>query len=86
MNRSNRSKHEIISDILTVIKVDAGTFSEIQFKIHISHPRLKKYLTHLVQSELIVYVKQEKRFRITQRGLYVLDTYAKLEKLLSRKL
>jgi predicted transcriptional regulator len=37
------------------------------------------------KNELIIYAKTEKRFRITQRGLHALDTYAKIDDLLVRK-
>jgi len=46
---------------------------------------LKKYLTYLVQNELIVYRKEEKRFRMTQRGICAADMYAKMDELLGRK-
>ena len=84
MNRSNRSKHEIISDILRAIDLDGTTISEIQYKTYISHQHLKKYLAYLVQNELIVYVKADKRFRITPQGYHALDTYDKLDELLVR--
>jgi hypothetical protein len=38
-----------------------------------------------VQNEVIVYRKEEKRFRISQRGVRVLDTYIKIDELLIRK-
>lgn len=85
MNRSNRSKHEIVSDILRAIDADRVTIYEIQFKTSISYQHLRKYLAYLVQNELIVYIKDEKRFRITQRGLHALDTYTKMDELLGRK-
>ena len=85
MNRSNRSKHEIFSDILRTIETDGATLSEILFKTYNSYEPLKKYLIILVQHELIAYRKEEKRFRITQRGLHALDTYIKIDELLIRK-
>jgi predicted transcriptional regulator len=84
MNRSNRSKHEIVSDILRAIETDGATISEIQYKT-ISYQHLKRYLIYLVQNELIIYTKTEKRFRVTQRGLCAIDTYTKLDELLVRK-
>lgn len=77
LNRPNRSKREMISDILRTIEINGATISEIQFKTYISYQHLKKYLTYLVQNELIIYTKAEKRFRITQRGFHALDTYIK---------
>lgn len=85
MNKSIRSKHEIFSDILSAIDTDGATISEILFKTYISYQPLKKYLTFLVQHDLVVYRKEEKRFRITQRGIHALDTYTKMDDLLVRK-
>ena len=80
----NRSKHEIISDILRAIDLDGTTISGIQYKTYISHQHLKKYLSYLIQNELVVYVKADKRFRITSQGHHALDTYDKLDELLVR--
>ena len=85
LNRSNRSNHEIVSDILMAIDADGATIYEMQFKTCISYQHLKKHLTYLVQNELIVYRKEEKKFRITQRGFHTLDTYIKMDELLVRK-
>jgi predicted transcriptional regulator len=85
MNRSNRSKHEIVSDILMVIDADGATIYEMQFKTGISYQHLKKYLTYLVQNELIVYNKEKKKFRMTQRGILAANVYSKMDDLLSRK-
>ena len=78
LNRSNRSNHEMVSDILRAIDTDGATIYEIQFKTYISYQHLKKYLAYLVQNELIVYRKDQKRFRITQRGIQALDLYTKM--------
>ena len=85
LNRSNRSNNEMVSDILRAIDADGATIYEIQFKTYISYQHLKKYLTYLVQNELIVYRKEEKKFRITPRGLYAVDVYTKMDELLRRK-
>ena len=85
MNKSIRSKHEIFSDILSAIDTDGSTISKILFKTYFSYQPLKKYLIFLVQHDLVVYRKEEKRFRITQRGIHALDTYTKMDDLLVRK-
>jgi hypothetical protein len=36
-------------------------------------------------NEVIDYRKDEKRFTISERGLHILDTYAKMDELLIRK-
>jgi predicted transcriptional regulator len=72
----------MLSDILRPISAGGVPFGDIQIKTHISYRHLKKYLTYLVENEVIVYKKDEKRFRITQRGLHILDMYAKMDELL----
>jgi predicted transcriptional regulator len=74
----------MISDILRAIEIDGATISEIRFKTYVSYQHLKKYLTCLVQNDLIFYTKTERRFRITQRGLHALDMYTKMDELLVR--
>jgi predicted transcriptional regulator len=82
LNRLNRSKHEIISDILSAIDIDGISINRIQLKTSISYQHLKKYLIYLVQTELIIYEKEEKKFRITEQGVHALDMYTKLDELL----
>ena len=85
LNRSNRSNHEIVSDILRAIDADGVTIYEMQFKTCISYQHLKKYQTYLVQNELIVYRKEVKKFRMTQRGIHAVDKYTEMVELLGRK-
>lgn len=80
----NRSKHEMVADILRSIDADGVTIYEIQFKTCISYQHLKKYLIYLVQNGLIIYNKEEKKFRMTQWGIHALDTYTKMDELLVR--
>jgi len=75
----------MLSDFLRAVSAGGITFSEIQIKTHISYRHLKKYLTYLVQNEVIIYGNEEKRFRISQRGLRILDMYAKMDELLILK-
>ena len=82
LNRPNRLKHEMLSDILMAIGTNGISISGIQLKTCISYQHLKKYLTHLVQIELVIYEKEVKKFRITQQGVQALDMYAKLDELL----
>jgi predicted transcriptional regulator len=66
------------------IETEELIISEVQYKTYLTYQRLKKDLTYLVQRELIVYKNEEKRFKITPRGLQVRDMYAKLDELLIR--
>jgi predicted transcriptional regulator len=48
----------------------------------IPHNQLKEYLAIMIQSGLIVYVKEEKTFTITEYGMHVLNLYNEMDKLL----
>jgi predicted transcriptional regulator len=55
----------MISEILKTIENEELTFSEIQFKTYLTYQHLKRYSTYLVHHELISYVNEDRRFRIT---------------------
>jgi predicted transcriptional regulator len=66
MQRQIRSKSEKISDILRSVRNCMGTRkSQIMYQTYIPYNQLKVYLTMMIQNELIVYVKEEKKFKIT---------------------
>ena len=83
MQRQLRSKSEKISDILRSIRNCPGTrITQIMYETCIPHNQLKEYLTIMIQSGLIVYVKEKKTFRITDYGMNVLKIYGEMDKLL----
>ena len=78
-----RSKTEIISSILRLTGNRTGTrMSQIMYETYISHNQLKGYLAMMIQNELIVYIKEEKIFKITQHGMHALELYDEMDKLL----
>src|SRR5215510_11094087 len=83
MIRRLRSKTEIISSILRSTQCCTGAkISQIQYDIYISYNQLKEFLTMMIQNQLITYSKEEKVFKITEYGVYVLELYDKMDKLL----
>jgi predicted transcriptional regulator len=48
----------------------------------IPHNQLKEYLAIMIQNGLIVYIKEEKTFRITDYGTHILKLYDEMNKLL----
>jgi predicted transcriptional regulator len=78
-----RSKTEVISSILRSTHNRTGTkISQIQYETYIPYNQLKEYLTMMVQNKLIIYVKEEKIFKITEYGIHVLKVYDEMDKLL----
>ena len=82
MQRQQRSKSEKISDILRSIRNCPGTrITQIMYETCIPHNQLKEYLAMMIQNELIVYIKEEKTFKITEYGMHVLKLYDEMDKL-----
>ncbi len=83
MQRQQRSKSEKISDILRSIRNCTGArISHIMYETCIPHNQLKEHLTMMIQNKLIIYIKEEKTFKITDYGLHVLKLYDEMDKLL----
>jgi predicted transcriptional regulator len=81
-----RSKFEIISSILNSTRGYKGaTISQIQYDMFISYKQLKDYLALLVQHKLIEYVREEKKFRITENGINALNMFDEMNKLIARE-
>jgi predicted transcriptional regulator len=83
MQRHLRSKSEKILDILRSIRNCTDIrITQIMYKTYIPNNQLKEYLAMMIQSELIVYIKEEKTFKITEYGMHVLNLYDEMDKLL----
>ena len=52
------------------------------YETYIPYNQLKEYLTMMIQNKLIVYIKEEKIFKITEYGIHVLKLYDEMDKLL----
>jgi predicted transcriptional regulator len=90
----NRGSHEIIADMLAVASNQTASRSTIMYRSFISHAQLKEYLLFLLEKGLIVeYQKEEKRkggedrtfYRITEKGLHLLQLYNKMNDLIDLK-
>lgn len=83
MQRQQRSKSEKISDILRSIRNCTGArISHIMYETCIPHNQLKEYLAMMIQNKLIIYIKEEKTFRITDYGMHAIKLYDEMDKLL----
>jgi predicted transcriptional regulator len=83
VQRQQRSKSEKISDILRSIRNCTGArISHIIYETCIPHNQLKEYLAMMIQNKLIIYIKEEKTFRITDYGMHVVKLYDEMDKLL----
>jgi predicted transcriptional regulator len=83
MQRQQRSKSEKILDIPRSIHSHTDTrISHIMYETYIPYNQLKEYLAIMIQHKLIVYIKDEKTFEITDYGMHVLKLYNEMDKLL----
>jgi predicted transcriptional regulator len=80
---TNKSESEKILDILRSIRNCPGTrITQIMFETCIPHDQLKEYLSMMIKNKLIIYIKEEKTFRINDYGMHILKLYDEIDKLL----
>ena len=81
----NRSKIEIIADILECIMND-GTLSsaKLMLKAFLTYKQTKEYLPFLLQNEFIKYGDKDRTLRITGKGLHFLEMYNRLPEFVER--
>jgi predicted transcriptional regulator len=78
--RFNRSRDDIISDILEVVSGGGiATKMGIMYKTFLSHAQMKNYLTYLTQHDLIEYDVGAQIYKTTEKGLRFLDTYGQMD-------
>jgi predicted transcriptional regulator len=78
----NRSRSEIYRSILETANVDEGTNkTKLMYKSYLSFNQLKEYLATLQENGLIEYEVGMRRYRITDRGIRVLQLQNKMEEI-----
>ena len=76
----NRSRSEIYRSILETANADEGTNkTKLMYKSYLSFNQLKEYLATLQENSLIEYEVGMRRYRITERGIRVLQLQNKME-------
>ena len=51
------------------------TKTKIMYQAYLSHEQIKEYLSVLIESELLNYDVYTRKFKTTEKGLRLLDTY-----------
>jgi predicted transcriptional regulator len=78
----NRSRSEIYRSILETANADEGTNrTKLMYKSYLSFNQLKEYLATLQENGLIEYEVGMRRYRITERGIRVLQLQNKMEEI-----
>ena len=78
----NRSRSEIYRSILETANADEGTNrTKLMYKSYLSFNQLKEYLETLQENGLIEYEVGMRRYRITDKGIRVLQLQNKMEEI-----
>jgi predicted transcriptional regulator len=78
----NRSRNEIYRSILETANADGGTNrTKLMYKSYLSFSQLKEYLRTLQENSLIEYEVERRCYRITKRGIRVLQLQNKMEEI-----
>ena len=81
----NRSRFDIISEILIAAKDDWAAKTQIMYKANVSFNQLQKYLTFLLTKGFLDTMETERglRYQITEKGFKLLHDYEELRKTLA---
>jgi predicted transcriptional regulator len=77
----HRTRSEIIPSILEVTNGNKVGITEIELKAGLPYNIVKDYLTLLVRFSLIEYVKEERAYKTTPKGVQVIITHHIMEEL-----
>lgn len=76
---TKRTKRETLVDMLEVLSARPRKPTHLLYKANLSHPRMKKLLAELEESELVKVGDDE--IEITEKGLTFLQEYRQAQKL-----
>lgn len=76
---AKRSKRETIVDMLEVLQEKPRKPTHLLYKANLSHPRMKKLLAELEESEMVLVGEDE--ISITETGLRFLQKYKQAQEL-----
>ena len=78
----NRSRNDIIGEILEVANGGRATRAKIMYQAFLSYTQTKEYLMILTQNNLISYDVGTRTFRTTEKGLRFLEAYNQMDDML----
>lgn len=78
----NRSRVEILADILELAHTGGTLKTHIMYKANLSHRQLDKYITYLTDNAMLRIVSDpvngKVRYEVTEKGLEYLKDYSRL--------
>jgi predicted transcriptional regulator len=81
-----RSRNNIIRDILDAASDGGVTRTKIMYKAYLSFGQLKEYLSVLTDNGLLSYDTHTQTFKISERGLRLLDAYNQMHDMIKAPL
>ena len=76
---TNRSRMDIISEILGAANGDGATKTRMMYKAYLSFAQMKEYARVLTENSLLNYDTYTQTFKTTEKGLKFLDTYNQMD-------
>jgi predicted transcriptional regulator len=78
-----RCKIEIIALILENANIPSGVCkTRLMYKTSSNPPMLEKYLSILIENDLIDYQKKDHTYTTTEKGVHFLNIYAQIKELI----
>jgi predicted transcriptional regulator len=90
----NRSRTEIVVQILEIANVESGSGydeadgviqTKIMYKALLSYAQLKEYLRVITQNDLLSYHSASRKFKTTEKGHRFLEIYNKMENVMGEQ-
>jgi predicted transcriptional regulator len=78
-----RSRNNIFRDILDAASDGGVTRTKIMYKAYLSFGQLKEYLSVLTDNGLLSYDAHTQTFKITEKGLRLLDAYNQMHDMIN---
>ena len=78
----NRSRTEIVSNILDAANKGGETKTKIMYFAFLSYNQVKEYLSVLIENNLIEYLDGGNKFKTTEKGLNLLKMHNEMAELL----
>ena len=85
-NMGNRSRTEIVGNILDAANKGGETKTKIMYIAFLSYNQVHEYLSILIENNLIEYLDGTQTYKTNEKGLHFLKMHNKIRKLLPQLL
>ena len=80
----NRSRTEIVSNILDAANGEGETKTKITYIAFLSYNQVHEYLSILIENNLLEYLDGTRTFKTTEKGLHFLKMHNEMAELLQQ--